>query len=153
MEHPSLTPQGFVFITDVKFQFEMIGAVSQLSLLTHADHNSAHSTSPREACVALGKMLLEIFSGGRSMQFEHLPSSKSNNGTSLICNNVKKAMEGTTARKRHVTVPLSDSVASTAKTLLLENGMPSSICRLVCDLLVEENHDLLEKIITCWRKP
>ncbi|KAL7531483.1 hypothetical protein ACHAXR_004068, partial [Thalassiosira sp. AJA248-18] len=41
--------------------------------------------------------------------------------------------------KRMASVSISGSISATAKSLLLDSGMPLSICRLVCDLLDATN--------------
>eukprot|EP00571_Detonula_confervacea_P007852 CAMPEP_0172328136 /NCGR_PEP_ID=MMETSP1058-20130122/60192_1 /TAXON_ID=83371 /ORGANISM="Detonula confervacea, Strain CCMP 353" /LENGTH=1251 /DNA_ID=CAMNT_0013045237 /DNA_START=1035 /DNA_END=4787 /DNA_ORIENTATION=- len=138
VERPSLILQGIIHtpvVTEVKFQFEASGVMSLLSVAY--DASSATPSCPRAVCAALGKILLKIFSKGRSSSLEFTSGADHNSDTRCIQNNQAIPPAG----KRQAAMPRSNrSISSTtANNLLLELGMPLSICRLVCDLLDDGN--------------
>mmetsp|Transcript_12564 Transcript_12564/g.27248 ORF Transcript_12564/g.27248 Transcript_12564/m.27248 type:complete len:1558 (+) Transcript_12564:111-4784(+) len=122
MQSPSSLP-----IKAVQFQ------PSVRSFLSMAQHAQSASSlhSPRAACAALGGILLEIFSKGRSSSPE--TSSGTNNTLDTTQYNQQAIMPP--AQRRKLAVPMAGSISAMANSILLEVGMPISICRLVCDLL------------------
>jgi len=110
-----------------------------LSMAQHAQSTTL-SLSLHTVCAALGNILLEIFSKGRSS----LPGTYS--GTTSTQSNQHAMMHSTQRRK--VSVPTVDSISAMVNILLLEVGMPMSIRRLVCDLLDAINEPCPDSALT-----
>jgi len=137
IKRPSSTAQCITnapIITEAKFQFEPIGVLSPLQHVPSQDDISATPSSSGPVCAALGKVLLEIFSMGRSSSLENFNGAANTNDLESIQNSQGRLP----ARKRQATMSPSGGLlisSATARKLLLELGMPLSICQLVCDLL------------------
>lgn len=111
---------------------------------------------PRSLSAALGEVLLEIFSRGRSSALRgRIRDASNDNGsgcppypngtpsvgdTPSVLDQIQLLTFLAQQHKRRATVPADDSPASAARDLLLSSGMPLSICQLVGDLLDSENN-------------
>ena len=136
-------------VTDVELSSELWGSASSAK---ESSTPSSSSSNPRAVCVALGKTLLEIFSGGRSGSLE-LSSSTA----TLTVDTASTQHNSTTAsdampsagKRKALTVPTNGgSVSKMANNLLLHLGMPLSICRLVGDLLDAGNEQCPSTALT-----
>jgi len=118
-------------VMDVHFQFE----AGSISVMGH--HHPPTNSAGNTVCAALGKLLLEIFSMGRSASLNiSLDTLNNNYGNS-------GEMLPPPEKRRATTMPTSNGfISAAAQGLLLELGMPMAICQLVCDLLDTENNEV-----------
>jgi len=117
---------------------------------------------PLAVCHALGRILLCVFSKGRTKSFHpssgstcSQESSKFNAEEFMDIDGGEISTENTSDRDAMIS-PCEDSSASvlhssnSARSLLLDSGTPLSICRIVCELLDDDasNNEKLEE--TVW---
>ena len=106
------------------------------------------SSSQRRICVQLGKVLLELFSGGQQAILAKLSDgngsssanfSQDSNATQQSSSEC--AMLHQPVRKRQLTLQADTGPqSSVGKNILLDMGVPLSVCQLICDLInAEEN--------------
>lgn len=135
VERPAVEQSDIVrapSIADIKFQFEVSsGAISRPS----DDDLSLLSRTDRRVHLALGKILLEIFSMGNSSSLEITGGATKNNYDVGSAENDRPPEASLPAKKRLMASPARDSMSTQAKNFLLSLGIPLSICQLVCDLL------------------
>eukprot|EP00581_Thalassiosira_minuscula_P014649 CAMPEP_0183717158 /NCGR_PEP_ID=MMETSP0737-20130205/10846_1 /TAXON_ID=385413 /ORGANISM="Thalassiosira miniscula, Strain CCMP1093" /LENGTH=1487 /DNA_ID=CAMNT_0025946545 /DNA_START=29 /DNA_END=4489 /DNA_ORIENTATION=+ len=86
----------------------------------------------RAVCAALGNIFLELFSRGRSSS---IGSATRDVETGASSCNPSNTMPEPQARRQRMSVELDGTFPSMVNALLLQEGMPISICQLVCDLL------------------
>lgn len=117
------SPSSRLAIKAVQFQAEMM---PQLLLSPRNALCASPMLSPRAVCAALGNILLEIFSKGKSS------SPGTFDGTYNTLNFTENNQPETMPAAQRRNVP---SISVMVNSLLLEVGMPMSVRRLVCDLL------------------
>jgi len=131
MERSSLMLQSIQYshsILDVKFRFEVLCANA------NQKSSAISSQCPRAVCVALGKLLLHMFSRGQSSSLDESDGANISNGLAECTQNGSRAVSQ--AGKRTKTMHgASDSMSGSANNILSGLGMPFSICNLVQDLL------------------
>ncbi len=126
-------------IADVKFRFEIPGAVSLPPEGGRGPLHGPSSSGPgrRAISAALGKLFLELFSGGNSSKCSIGYSDvESKHGSSSNC-----ATQSNKPSPEDVVPPMgkrcaTDRIGGSARNLLISLGMPLSIRRLVCDLRI-----------------
>jgi len=128
---------GVPTITDVKFQFEMDG------ITPTSRENRTQSCCERSICAALGNLLLEIFSMGRSRSLQISSMNTSHIEVKSVVDTLDQCISE--YGKNNFVPPekklrLQATLSVAAKKLTQELGMPLSICQLVVDL-IDANND------------